>query len=71
MCESNKSWYQLNKEHVKAYSKAYNAGRKAERNEVQRAWRKRTRAERLIALDRKITLAEARVIVQQMDRSKS
>lgn len=64
------SWYQENREHVKAYAKAYNAKRRAVRNEVQRAWRKRTRAERLIALDRKVSLAEARIIVEQMDRSK-
>lgn len=62
------SWYQDNKEHVKAYVKVYNSKRKAMRNEVQRQWRKRTRAERLIALDRKITLAEARIIVEQMER---
>ena len=62
------SWYQDNREHVKAYAKVYNSKRKAMRNEVQRQWRKRTRAERLIALDRKITLAEARIIVQQMER---
>lgn len=62
------SWYQENRERVSAYAKAYNSKRKAIRNEVQRAWRKRTRAERLIALDRKITLAEARIIVEQMER---
>lgn len=64
------SWYQENREHVKAYTKAYNAKRKAMRNEVQRQWRKRTRAERLIALDRKITLAEARIIVERMEKHK-
>lgn len=65
------TWYQDNREHVRLYAKAYNAKRKAMRNEVQRQWRKRTRAERLIALDRRVSLAEARVIVERMDRSKS
>jgi hypothetical protein len=63
------SWYHENLERAKAYAKAYHTNNRDRRNETQRAWRKRTRAERLIALDRKITLAEARKIVQQMDNS--